>query len=39
MKDTRQYIEEFVKPVPVPPDMKYYLGETDEVKMADDLAD
>jgi fructose-bisphosphate aldolase class II len=39
MKDTRQYIEKFVKPIPVAPDVKFYLGETAEVKMADDLAD
>jgi fructose/tagatose bisphosphate aldolase len=39
MKDTRQYIEKFVKSVPVAPDMKFYLGEIVEGKMADDLAD
>ncbi len=39
MKDTRQFVEKFVKPVPVAPDVKFYLGEIAEVKMADDLAD
>ena len=39
MEDTRKYVEKFIKPVPVAPDVKYYLGETAEVKMADDLAD
>jgi hypothetical protein len=39
MKDTRQYVEKFVKPVAIKPDMKFYLGEMTEEKMADDLAD
>ncbi len=39
MKDTRQYVEKYIKPVPIAPDMKFYLGESAEVKMADDLAD
>jgi fructose/tagatose bisphosphate aldolase len=39
MKDTRLYIDKFLKPVPVAPDMKFYLGEISEIKMADDLAD
>jgi fructose-bisphosphate aldolase, class II len=39
MKDTRQFVEKFVKAVPVAPDLKSYLGEAVEVKMADDLAD
>jgi hypothetical protein len=39
MKDTSQYIEKFVKPVKVAPDLKFYLGEVEAEKMADDLAD
>jgi hypothetical protein len=39
MKDTRLFVDQFVKPVPVTPDMKFYLGEIADVKMADDLAD
>jgi fructose-bisphosphate aldolase class II len=39
MKDTRQYTEKFVKPVPVAPDMTFYLGEVTAEQMADDLAD
>jgi fructose/tagatose bisphosphate aldolase len=39
MKDTRQYVEKFVKPVKIAPNMKFYLGEVAAEKMADDLAD
>jgi hypothetical protein len=39
MKDTRRFVDQYVKPAPVAPDMKFYLGEVAEVKMADDLAD
>jgi fructose/tagatose bisphosphate aldolase len=39
MKDTSSFVDKFVKPVPVAPDMKFYLGEIADVKMADDLAD
>jgi fructose/tagatose bisphosphate aldolase len=39
MKDTRQYVEKFVKPIPIAPDVKVYLGEKTEEAMADDLAD
>ncbi len=39
MKDTRQYIEKFVKPVKIAPSMKFYLGEAAAENMADDLAD
>lgn len=39
MKDTREYVEKFIKPLPVAPDMKFYLGEIAEMKIADDLAD
>lgn len=39
MKDTRLFVDKIVKPVPVAPDMKFYLGEIADVKMADDLAD
>jgi fructose/tagatose bisphosphate aldolase len=39
MKDTRQYVEKFVKPISVAPDMKFYLGEVAIEQMADDLAD
>jgi fructose/tagatose bisphosphate aldolase len=39
MKDTRQYVDKFVKPVPIAPDAKVYLGEKAEEVMADDLAD
>jgi hypothetical protein len=39
MKDTRQYVEKYVKPAAIAPDMKFFLGEIVEGKMADDLAD
>ena len=39
MKDTRQYVEKFVKSVTVSPNMKFYLGDVAEENMADDLAD
>src|SRR5512142_103368 len=39
VKDTRQYVEKFAKPVPVAPDMKFYLGKEVSEAMADDLQD
>ncbi len=39
VKDTRQYVDKFVKPVPVAPDMKYYLGKEVSEAIADDLQD
>lgn len=39
MKDTRQYIEKFIKPARIVPDKKFYLGEVAEEATADDLAD
>ena len=39
VKDTRQYVDKFVKPVPVTPDVKYYLGKEVSQAMADDLQD
>ncbi len=39
VKDTRQYVDKFVKPVDVPLDMKYYLGKEVSEAMADDLQD
>ena len=39
MKDTKQYVEKFVKPVSVAPDIKFYLGEKATEELADDLAD
>ncbi len=39
VKDTRQYVDRFVKPVPVAPDVKYYLGKEVSEAMADDLQD
>lgn len=38
-EDTRQYVERFVKPVAVAPDMKFYLGKEITEAMADDLQD
>ncbi len=38
-KDTRQYVDKFVKPVAVAPDMKFYLGKEVSEAMADDLQD
>ncbi len=38
-KDTRQYVDKFVKPVVIAPDMKYYLGKEVSEAMADDLQD
>ncbi len=38
-RDTRQYVDKFVKPVAVPPDMKFYLGKEVSEAMADDLQD
>ncbi len=39
MKDTRQYIDKYIKPVSIQPDLKVYLGEKAEEALADDLAD
>ncbi|HEX8993093.1 MAG TPA: class II fructose-bisphosphate aldolase [Anaerolineales bacterium] len=39
VKDTRQYVEKFVKPVAVAPEMKFYLGKEVSEAMADDLQD
>jgi fructose/tagatose bisphosphate aldolase len=36
---TRQYVEQFVKPVKVAPDLKFYLGGDVVEELADDLAD
>jgi fructose-bisphosphate aldolase, class II len=38
-KDTRQYVEKFVTPVAVAPDVKFYLGKEISEAMADDLQD
>ncbi len=39
VKDTRQYVDRFVKPVQIAPDMKFYLGKEVSQAMADDLQD
>jgi fructose-bisphosphate aldolase class II len=39
MKDTKQVVEKFVKPVVIQPDIKFYLGDKVEEELADDLAD
>jgi fructose-bisphosphate aldolase class II len=39
VKDTRQYVDKFVKPEVVAPDMKFYLGKEVSEAMADDLQD
>lgn len=39
LKDTRQYVEKFVKPVKIAPDLKFYLGEDVAEELADDLSD
>jgi fructose/tagatose bisphosphate aldolase len=39
LQDTRQYVEQFVKPVKVAPDLKFYLGEHVAEELADDLSD
>jgi fructose/tagatose bisphosphate aldolase len=39
MTDTRQFVDKIIRPVSVAPDIKFYLGETAAIKMADDLAD
>ena len=39
VQDTRQYVEQFVKPLAVAPDMKFYLGKEVSEAMADDLQD
>lgn len=38
-KETRQFVDKFVKPVVIAPDMKYYLGKEVSEAMADDLQD
>ncbi len=38
-KDTQQYVDKFVKPVAVAPEMKFYLGKEVSEAMADDLQD
>jgi fructose/tagatose bisphosphate aldolase len=39
LQDTRQYVEQFVKPVKIAPDLKFYLGEDVAEELADDLSD
>ncbi len=39
VKDTRQYVDKFIKPVAIAPDMKFYLGKEISEAMADDLQD
>ncbi len=39
MKDTRDLVEKFVKPVIIQPDIKFYLGDKVDEELADDLAD
>jgi fructose-bisphosphate aldolase, class II len=39
VQNTRQYVEKYVKPVAVAPDMKFYLGKEVSEAMADDLQD
>jgi hypothetical protein len=39
VKDTRQYVDQFVKPMAIAPDMKFYLGKEVSEAMADDLQD
>ena len=39
VKDTRQHVDKFVRPVAVAPDMKFYLGKEVSEAMADDLQD
>jgi fructose/tagatose bisphosphate aldolase len=39
MKDTRDLVEKFVKPVVIQPDIKIYLGDKVDEELADDLAD
>ena len=39
MKDTRNLVEKFVKPVIIQPDIKFYLGDKVDEELADDLAD
>jgi len=38
-QNTRQYVDRAVKPVAVPPEMKFYLGKEVSEAMADDLQD
>jgi len=39
MKGTRQYVEKFIKPVVIQPNLKDYLGEAAGVENVSDLAD
>lgn len=39
LKDTQTYVQQFVKPVAVAPDLKFYLGADLQEELADDLAD
>ena len=39
LKDTRKYVEKFITPVKIAPDMKFYLGEDVAEELADDLSD
>ena len=38
-KGTRQYVEKFIKPVVIQPNLKYYLGEAAGIESVSDLAD
>ncbi len=39
MKDTRQYVDKFVHPVKVEPEVLFYLGKEEAAALADDLQD
>ncbi len=39
MRDTRAYVNEYIKAAPVEPDLKYYLGEAVTEEEVADLAD
>ncbi len=39
MQDTRPIVDRFIKPVPIAPDIKVYLGDRAEAALAEDLAD
>ncbi len=39
MQDTRPIVDRFIRPVPVAPDIRVYLGEQAEAALAEDLAD
>ncbi len=39
LQGTRQYVEKFIKPAKVAPQLSDYLGETEAAELADDLAD